>query len=216
MTKPAKLLKHGLGHGPALAVVAALTLTSSALGVDAFRQLNGTEIKARFSGKELTDGVHWSMRFGNGGKLTASEAVGRFAPEEKAARAGRGGWSGTSFASTTARGTRPAIRSGCPARTCNCAGMGRRPRTAPCTSKTQPGTDGGPMKRICAVLLFTGLGLGLSAAAQAADAFRQLKGSEIKARFAGMELGDGVHWAYVFARDGRTKSFSMGKPGAYT
>jgi hypothetical protein len=88
--QPAKLLKHGLGHGPALAVVAALTLTSSALGVDAFRQLNGTEIKARFSGKELTDGVHWSMRFGNGGKLTASEAVGRFAPEEKGST--RGTW----------------------------------------------------------------------------------------------------------------------------
>jgi hypothetical protein len=88
--QPAKLLKHGLGHGPALAVVAALTLTSSALGVDAFRQLNGTEIKARFSGKELTDGVHWSMRFGNGGKLTASEAVGRFAPEEKCST--RGTW----------------------------------------------------------------------------------------------------------------------------
>jgi len=88
--QPAKLLKHGLGHGPALAVVAALTLTSSALGVDAFRQLNGTEIKARFSGKELTDGVHWSMRFANGGKLTASEAVGRFAPEEKGST--RGTW----------------------------------------------------------------------------------------------------------------------------
>ena len=72
------------------------------------------------------------------------------------------------------------------------------------------------MRRICAVLLFTGLGLGLSAAAQAADAFRQLKGSEIKARFAGMELGDGVHWSYVFGRDGRIQSFSMGKPGAGT
>src|SRR3954468_14950579 len=87
MTKPAKLLKHGLGHGPALAVVAALTLTSSALGVDAFRQLNGTEVKARFSGKELTDGVHWSMRFGNGGKLTASEAVG-VRPEHSASARG--------------------------------------------------------------------------------------------------------------------------------
>ena len=29
-----------------------------------------------------------------------------------------------------------------------------------------------------------------------------------------MELTDGVHWAYVFGRDGRTKSFSLGKPGA--
>src|SRR4051794_9435942 len=90
MTKPAKLLKHGLGHGPALAVVAALTLTSPVLATETFRQLNGAEIKARFSGKELTDGVHWSMRFGNGGKLTASEAVGRFAPAEKGST--RGTW----------------------------------------------------------------------------------------------------------------------------
>jgi len=90
MTTPAKLLKHGLGHGPALAVVAALTLTSPVLATETFRQLNGAEIKARFSGKELTDGVHWSMRFGNGGKLTASEVVGRFAPEEKGST--RGTW----------------------------------------------------------------------------------------------------------------------------
>ena len=55
-------------------------------GADAFRPLKGAEIKTRFSGKELTDGVHWSMRFGNGGRLTASEAVGRFAPEEKGAQ----------------------------------------------------------------------------------------------------------------------------------
>ena len=90
MARPAKLLKHGRGRGPALAIVAALTLTPSARGADAFRPLNGAEIKTRFSGKELTDGVHWSMRFGNGGKLTASEAVGRFAPEEKGST--RGTW----------------------------------------------------------------------------------------------------------------------------
>ena len=89
MARPAGPLKDVLKRGPVLAIVAGLTLTS-ARGADAFRPLNGAEIKARFSGKELTDGVHWSMRFGNGGKLTAFEAVGRFAPEERSST--RGTW----------------------------------------------------------------------------------------------------------------------------
>ena len=72
------------------------------------------------------------------------------------------------------------------------------------------------MNRICAVLLFAGLGFGLSTAPRAADAFHALKGSEIRAKVAGMELTDGVHWSYVFGRDGRTASFSLGKAGAGT
>ena len=39
---------------------------------------------------------------------------------------------------------------------------------------------------------------------RAAETFHALKGSEIKARFAGMELTDGVHWSTVFGRNGRT------------
>jgi len=72
------------------------------------------------------------------------------------------------------------------------------------------------MERITTALLVTGLSLGLSVPVHAADAYRALKGSEIKARFAGMELTDGVHWGYVFGPNGRTKSFSLGKPGAGT
>ncbi len=72
------------------------------------------------------------------------------------------------------------------------------------------------MTRIMLVLLLTGVGLGLATEPEAAEAFRALKGSEIKARFAGMEFADGVHWSYVFGRNGRVKSFSMGKPGAGT
>jgi hypothetical protein len=48
-------------------------------------------------------------------------------------------------------------------------------------------------------------------AAAAAEPFRQLNGKDIKARFAGMEFTDDVHWADVFGRDGRITSFSMGK-----
>jgi hypothetical protein len=62
--------------------------------------------------------------------------------------------------------------------------------------------------------LFLAAALAFIAPARAAEAFRQIKGPEIKARLTGMELTDGVHWAYVFGRNGRTKSFSLGKPGA--
>jgi hypothetical protein len=47
--------------------VAVVLFASPSWPADAFRQLKGNEIKARFSGRELTDGVHWSMRFGAGG-----------------------------------------------------------------------------------------------------------------------------------------------------
>src|SRR3954452_24822074 len=90
MTKPAKLLKHGLGHGLALVFTAVLAFSTPARAADAFRQLKETEIKAHFSGKELTDGVHWSLRFGRDVTLAASERVGRFAPEEKGSS--RGTW----------------------------------------------------------------------------------------------------------------------------
>src|SRR4051812_18072532 len=76
--------------GPALAGVIAVMFASRLSAAEAFRQLNGSEIRAMLSGRELSDGVHWSMRFGAGGKLTTSEAVGRFAPEAK--DSGRGTW----------------------------------------------------------------------------------------------------------------------------
>jgi len=73
------------------------------------------------------------------------------------------------------------------------------------------------MERITTTaLLLAGLSLGPSVRLHAADAYRRLKGPEIKARFAGMEFTDGVHWSYVFAPNGRTKSFALGKPGAGT
>src|SRR5215211_2545047 len=72
------------------------------------------------------------------------------------------------------------------------------------------------MARSCMTLLLAGVSFGFTTAPSAAEAFHALKGSEIKARFAEMEFTDGVHWSYIFGRDGRTKSFSMGKPGAGT
>lgn len=45
----------------------------------------------------------------------------------------------------------------------------------------------------------------------AADQFRQLKSAEIRARFTGMELTDGVHWTYIFRPGGRVTSIDLGK-----
>ena len=45
----------------------------------------------------------------------------------------------------------------------------------------------------------------------AAEKFRHLTGPQIRDRFAGMELGDDVHWRDTFRRDGTLLSLSMGK-----
>ncbi|MBA3520275.1 MAG: hypothetical protein H0T75_22150 [Rhizobiales bacterium] len=70
-----------------------------------------------------------------------------------------------------------------------------------------------PIRALAFSLIIAGFAGGVSAAG-AAETFRQLKGSEIAARFKGMEFTDDeVHWAYVFDRSGRLSSFSMGKKG---
>ena len=51
----------------------------------------------------------------------------------------------------------------------------------------------------------------LSLAADAAEKFQKLSGSQIKARLAGKEITDEVHWADVFAADGTLTSYSMGR-----
>ncbi|MGQ7518040.1 hypothetical protein ACTGVA_11635, partial [Streptococcus suis] len=48
----------------------------------------------------------------------------------------------------------------------------------------------------------------------AAEAFRQLKGKEIKATFTGKDFTDDVHWAYAFGRDGKVTSYEMGRKTA--
>jgi hypothetical protein len=44
-----------------------------------------------------------------------------------------------------------------------------------------------------------------------AEDFRRIAGTQIQARFSGMELTDDVHWRDSFARDGTLISQSMGK-----
>jgi hypothetical protein len=44
----------------------------------------------------------------------------------------------------------------------------------------------------------------------AAEPSKKLSGSQIRAKFAGMQLTDEVHWSYVYDRNGRLRSYSMG------
>src|SRR5712692_7526513 len=44
----------------------------------------------------------------------------------------------------------------------------------------------------------------------AAENSQKLSGVQIRAKFAGMQLTDEVHWRYVYDRDGRLRSYSMG------
>lgn len=66
-------------------------------------------------------------------------------------------------------------------------------------------------------LLLTVVTLGLALAgpgAVAAEKFRKLNGAQIKAKFAGMEMSDDVHWRDRYGRDGTLNSDSMGRKRA--
>ena len=69
------------------------------------------------------------------------------------------------------------------------------------------------MKPVVPMIFACALSVTLVGVAQggAAEKFRQLRGSEIRSRLAGMEITDEVHWTYVFGRNGRLTSVSMGK-----
>jgi len=56
------------------------------------------------------------------------------------------------------------------------------------------------------------LGVAFCTLGAATEKFRKLKDAEIRARIAGMEITDGVHWAEQYMRDGTYKAFHMGKP----
>jgi hypothetical protein len=50
----------------------------------------------------------------------------------------------------------------------------------------------------------------ISAGAVAAENSRKLSGNQIRAKFAGMQLTDEVHFRDVYDRDGTLRSYSMG------
>ena len=52
--------------------------------------------------------------------------------------------------------------------------------------------------------------ISLEVSVVAAENSQRLSGSQIRAKFAGMQLTDEVHWRYVYDRDGTLRSYSMG------
>ena len=67
------------------------------------------------------------------------------------------------------------------------------------------------MKNLAAILTAATLGsISFEVSAVAAENLQKLSGSQIRAKFTGMQITDEVHWRYVYDRDGRLRSYSMG------
>jgi hypothetical protein len=61
------------------------------------------------------------------------------------------------------------------------------------------------------VLVGLALAVVVSLPGLAADAYHKLTDAEIKARLAGMEISDEIHWTEQYMRDGTLKITQMGK-----
>jgi hypothetical protein len=68
------------------------------------------------------------------------------------------------------------------------------------------------MKELVTILVAATLGcISMQASTDAAENSRKLSGSQIRAKLAGMQLTDEVHWRDVYDRDGALRSYSDGK-----
>ena len=56
----------------------------------------------------------------------------------------------------------------------------------------------------------TAASISVDVSAATAENLQKLSGVQIRAKFTGMQLTDEVHWRYVYDRDGRLRSYSMG------
>src|SRR5882762_4327037 len=56
----------------------------------------------------------------------------------------------------------------------------------------------------------TAASISVDVSAATAENFQKLSGVQIRAKFTGMQFTDGVHWRYVYDRDGTLRSYSMG------
>jgi hypothetical protein len=66
------------------------------------------------------------------------------------------------------------------------------------------------MKKAMTIIAAATLAL-ISAGGVAAENSQKLSGSQIRARFSGMQLTDEVHWRDVYERDGSLRSYTLGK-----
>jgi hypothetical protein len=66
------------------------------------------------------------------------------------------------------------------------------------------------MKKLVTILAAAAVGsISFEISAAAANS-QKLSGSQIRSKFAGMQLTDEVHWRYVYDRDGTLRSYSIG------
>src|SRR6266446_10281214 len=66
------------------------------------------------------------------------------------------------------------------------------------------------MKKSWRIAAATLASISIEVSAVAAENSQKLSGAQIRAKFTGMQLTDEVHWRYVYDRDGRLRSYSMG------
>lgn len=68
------------------------------------------------------------------------------------------------------------------------------------------------MKRVATLLVAATLGsISVEVSTIAAENSQKLSGSQVRAKFTGMQLTDEVHWRDVYSRDGTLRSYSDGK-----
>jgi hypothetical protein len=72
-------------------------------------------------------------------------------------------------------------------------------------------SDNPMVKDVLAVIAGTLAFFAVDGNGVAAEKFQKLSGSQIRAKFTGMEMTDNVHLADVFAANGSLRSYSMGK-----
>ncbi len=67
------------------------------------------------------------------------------------------------------------------------------------------------MKKVLRIIAAaTVASIAVEISALGAEDSQKLSGTQIRAKFTGMQLTDEVHWRYVYGRDGTLKSYSMG------
>jgi hypothetical protein len=65
--------------------------------------------------------------------------------------------------------------------------------------------------RTAGAAILLGLAALLPVQSSAAEKFQKLNGPQIRARFTGMEMADGTHWADVFLAGGALTTYSMSR-----
>ena len=68
------------------------------------------------------------------------------------------------------------------------------------------------MKKLATILVAAAIGsISFEVSTIAAENSRKLSGSQIREKFAGMQLTDEVHWRDVYDRDGTLRSYTLGE-----